>query len=198
MTKMTLANALFNRSQQAILRLLFSDEEKSYHLRGIVQATNLAVGTIQREVRRLAEAGILIREEDRNQVTFRVNVHHPVYPELRGLIIKTFGVADVIRAAIEPLASQIDVAFIHGSFAAGTENHRSDVDVIVVGEVDFGDVVAALGSVGDTLYREVNPVVYRRNEFLHRLHEKHHFLNTVMGKTRIDLIGDSSGLAAVA
>lgn len=194
----TLANTLFTRTQQAVLRLLFSDTEKSYHLRGIVSASGLGMGAVQRELQRLTEAGVLIREADRSQVTFRVNTQHPVYPELRGLIIKTFGVADVIRAALQPLVSQIDVAFIHGSFAPGTETHRSDVDVIVVGEVDFGDVVAALHPEEDRLNREVNPSVYSRGEFLRKLREQHHFLTTVMQSPRIDIIGNSSELAGLA
>jgi predicted nucleotidyltransferase len=189
------ASALFSKSGRAVLALLFGHAEESFYFRQIAQLTTFAPGTIQREVRRLTDAGIITRRVHGRQVYFQANAACPVYKELKSILVKTAGVADVLRAALAPLADRIRVAFIFGSIATGKEKRGSDVDVMIVGDVSFADVVAALGPAQNTLHREINPTVYPPDEFISKLSEGHHFIKALVGEKKIFLIGDENEFA---
>ena len=191
---MTIAAALFGKAQQALLSLFFLRPEQSFYLRQIVRMAGTGQGATQRELARWVEAGLLLRERRGNQVHYRVNTASPVFPELKALTVKTVGVADVLRDALAGLARRIEVAFIYGSVARGEEKNDSDVDVIVVGDVLFGDVVAALGGVHDRIGRELNPSVFPRQEFRKKLRAGHHFLTSVMTTPKLFLIGSEREL----
>jgi predicted nucleotidyltransferase len=121
-----------------------------------------------------------------------------VFHELRNLIIKTFGVADVIRAALSPLADKIQTAFIFGSMVSGEIKQGSDLDVMIIGKIEFAGVVAALSPAQETLAREINPSVYPPAEFRSKLAEGHHFLKTVLSAPKIFLIGNENDLEELA
>jgi len=103
--------------------------------------------------------GLLKVQKVGNQTQFCANTDHPVYPELLGLVRKSIGLVDVLQAALAPLGDRIQVAFVYGSVAEGSEGPRSDVDVMVLGDAGFGEVVNALYDSQATLGREVNPKV---------------------------------------
>jgi predicted nucleotidyltransferase len=130
-------------------------------------------------------------------VFYQANPDCPVFEELKGLMVKTTGVADVLRAALAPLAAQIRVAFVYGSVAKLTQRSGSDVDIMAVGESTFGDVVSALENAQITLAREINPTVYSPAEFRSKLKAGHHFLTSVVGGEKIFLIGDEHELAGL-
>ena len=190
-----LSAALFGQTRRAILALLFGHPDQSYYLRQLVRSAGLGLGAAQREVKRLSEAGIIRRTVNGNQVFYQANPDCPIYGELKGLMVKTSGVADVLRAALVPLAGQIRVAFIYGSVAKLAQKSGSDVDVMVVGEPTFGEVVSAVGNAQETLAREVNPTVYSPTEFRSKLKAGHHFLTAVIGSEKLFLIGDERELA---
>ena len=119
-------------------------------------------------------------------------------PRLKSLLMKTAGLTDVLRTALAPLADHIDVAFVHGSIARGNERQGSDVDMMVVGDALFADVVAAIGPAQEQLQREVNPTVYPPAEFQMKLAAGHHFLKRVMAGNKVFLIGDERGLERLA
>jgi len=155
----------------------------------------IGLGAAQREVKRLTDAGIIRRTVSGNQVFYQANADCPIYGELKGLMVKTSGVADVLRAALAPLAAQIRVAFVYGSVAKLAQRNGSDVDVMVVGEPTFGEVVSTVGNAQETLAREVNPTVYSPTEFRSKLKARHHFLTAVIGGEKLCLIGDEHELA---
>jgi len=146
----------------------------------------------------LEKMGIKVCQKEGRQKYYQANAECAIFKELRGLALKTTGVADVLRGVLAPLAKRIRVAFIYGSLALGEECAASDVDILVIGNVKFADVVSVLGPVQDTLGREVNPAVYPPNEFRSKLAEGHHFLKTVMNGNRVFLIGDERELARLA
>lgn len=193
-----MSSVLFGKTRQAVLALLYTHPDESYYMRQIVRAVGAGQGAVQRELVQLSRAGILVREPKGVQLFYRANRECPIFPELHGLIVKTAGVGDVLRAALANLAERIDVAFIHGSVARGKAGLLSDIDVIVVGEVSFGDVVSALGATQEQLGREVSPSIYPREEFRRKIHERHHFLTRVMGAPRIMLIGDERDIRRLA
>jgi predicted nucleotidyltransferase len=133
-----------------------------------------------------------------HQLLYGVDSSSPIYEELRGLIVKTVGMADTLRVAMKPLAGHIEVAFLFGSFAQGRHRAASDVDLLVVGNVTFANVAKVLGEAQRRLGREINPMVYSAPEFALKLHQGQHFLNVVMGGPKVFLIGDEDDLSRVA
>ncbi len=190
-----LAAALFGKAQQLVLGLLFVRPDESFYMREIVRATQVGQGAVQRELQRLAEAGIIHRTVRGRQVYYQANRACPVFAELQGLVVKTAGVGDVLRSALSPLKDRIEVAFIFGSFAAGAPRKNSDVDVLIVGEVSFADVVTSFGSAQQRLGRDLNPSVFPAAEFRTKLSTGHHFLTSVVREPKIFLIGDDRELA---
>ena len=189
-----LGATLFGKTRRAVLALLYSHPDESFYLRQIARVTGAGMGSLQRELKQLSAAGIIRRSEVGRQAFFTANSDSPVFSELRNLIIKTFGVADVLRAALSPLADTIQAAFIYGSIAGSEIKQSSDVDVMVIGETAFVEVVAALSPVQETLAREINPSVYPPEEFKSKLAGGHHFLKTVMVGPKLFLIGDENEL----
>ena len=112
-------------------------------------------------------------------------------------MVKTAGVADVLREALMPLG-RIRTAFIYGSFAKGSERADSDVDVLVIGEASFSEVVDALASAQESIGREVNPSVYPVEEFVTKVADGHHFVTSLAGEPKIFLIGDEDVLGRLA
>ena len=168
-------------------------EEGSY-VRELARRTGLNTNGVQRELRNLKAVGIVRSQRQGNQVQYSLNPQCPIYPELKMLIIKTVGLADVLRDALKPLATRIKVAFIYGSFARGKERADSDVDVMVIGDVSFGEVVSALVPAQEQLRLEVNPTVYPPAEFREKPASGKHFLTAVMGAEKIFLVGDEREL----
>jgi predicted nucleotidyltransferase len=190
-----LSGALFGQTRRALLALLYGHPDEAYYLRQLARAGGLGLGAVQREVRRLTEAGILQRTVRGHQVYFQANSECPVFAELKGLMVKTAGAAEVLRAGLAPLAGQIKVAFIYGSMAGLRQKNASDVDLMVVGTVSFGDVVAALNAAQDLLHREINPMVYSPAEFRSKLKARHHFLSSVLRNEKVFVVGDEHELA---
>jgi predicted nucleotidyltransferase len=194
----SIGSALFSKNRRAVLALLFGHPDQSYYLRQIVRACGGGVGAVQRELGQLATARIIRRTVRGNQVYFQADPSCPVFEELKGLMVKTAGVADVLRSALAPLADRIALAFLFGSIARAQQGRPSDVDLMVVGNVGFSEVVAALASAQEQLAREVNPVVYSPEEFHSKALVGQHFLRRVLKTQRIFLLGDENELARLA
>lgn len=189
---------LFGRSMRAVLGLLFSHPERAFYLREIARAAGTSPSSLQRELAALTAAGLIVREARGHQVYFRANPDSPLFDELRGIVVKTFGVADVLRSALAPLASAIRTAFIYGSLARGEARPESDVDVMVVGDPAFAAVVERLRPAEAALGRSVNPTVYPAVEFSEKAAAGNAFLATVLGEPKIFLIGDERELRELA
>jgi len=190
--------SLFGKTRQALLVLLYARADEEHLQESLIQLAGLGRGTVQRELEFLARAGVVRRTLRGRQVYFQANAESPIYAELRGLVVKTAGVADALRAALAPLAKRIYAAFIYGSVANGGERRASDVDVMVIGQVSFAEASEAMGKPQKSIGREVNPSVYAPADFRAKLIAKHHFLGSVMKGEKIFLIGDERELARLA
>ena len=186
------------KTRGAILALLFGRPDEEFYLRQVVRASGYGLGPVQRELKLLTEAGIIRRTQSGRQVYFQANRESPVFPELKSLIAKTVGVGDVLRRALAPMKPLIRAAFIFGSTARGEEKPGSDIDLLIVGEVSFSDVVLNLQAPQNTLGREINPTVYSSAEFQARLREKHHFVTSAIDGKKIFVIGDEAELERLA
>jgi predicted nucleotidyltransferase len=196
---MGIGAALFGATRQAVLRLLFGQPGRRFYQREIIRSLCVGSGAVQRELEQLAACGILTRTVEGRQTYFQANDSCPVFDELRGMVRKTFGIADVLRDGLLNLPADVRLAFIYGSVAAGNETGASDVDVMVVGDrLTLDEVVGALGDAQRDLGREVNPSVYRAEEFCRKLAQGHHFLSRVVQGPKIFLIGDENELNGLA
>ncbi len=184
------AEALFGKTRLAVLALFLTHPEQEYHHRQVSRAVNSGQGAVHRELNRLAEAGVLLRTRKGRQVFYQANRDCPFFSELKSLLVKTSGVADVLRRALAGLGDRIRFAFIFGSFAGNRENARSDIDLAVIGAVSFGEVVAALSEAQGTLAREINPVVYSIEEFKSKAAGSH-FAGRLKGTEKLFLIGSA-------
>jgi predicted nucleotidyltransferase len=190
----SIAEALFGKTRRRVLTLLYGRPDISFYLRQITRETETGIGSVQRELERLTGAGLITRAPLGNQVHFRANQDSPVFQELHGLINKTTGLADVVRSALTELAEKIHVAFVFGSVAKGSHTTYSDVDLLIVGDLGLRDVVPLLSPVQDQLGREVNPTVYRPEEFRSLSGNDNHFLGRVMREPRIFILGNEDEL----
>ncbi len=189
-----LSKTLFGKTRRAVLSVLYSHTDESFYLRQLVRITGVGVGAMQRELKQLTDSGIIRRLRIGRQIFFQANTDCPVFKELRDLVIKTIGVGDVLRSALVPLAERIQIAFIYGSLARGEETRGSDLDVLVVGDLTFAEVVSAISPLQETLSREINPSVYPLKEFKSKVSEGQHFISTVLGAPKIFVIGDNNEL----
>jgi len=198
MNENLLCSGLFGKTRQAVLALLYGRADSSFYTKQILDAVKIGRGTVQRELKNLTDTGIIIREVQGRQVYYRANARCPIFDELKSIVRKTFGVADVIRQSLAPDADKIRVAFIFGSMARSADDRRSDIDLMVVGKISFGDVVSLLTPAEQKLGREVNPVVYPIAEFKKKVKEDHHFVKTVLEDEKIFVIGDEDELRKLA
>jgi len=190
-----LGAALFTKTQQRVLALLFGQPDRSYYTNEIVRFADAGVGAVQRELLRLEAAGLLTASKIGNQKHYQANRTAAIFGELRGIVLKTFGLADVLGEALMSLHRQIDLAFIFGSIAQGKERITSDIDVMVVGDTSFSDIVQALYPTQASLGREVNPVVMTASEFSDKILQKDRFVTRIVNEPMIFLIGGSDDLA---
>ncbi len=191
-----LSDALWPAVRRAVLSLLLTNADQEWHLREIVRRTGTALSATQREVLSLTEAGILLRRVEARRSYYRANPDCPIFSDLRQIVLKTTGLADVLREALGRVAG-IRVAFVFGSMAKGTGDVKSDVDVLIVGEASFADISEALQTAHERLRREVTPTVYSPEEFREKIAEGHHFLTRVLAEPKIMLIGTPDDLDRV-
>ncbi len=188
------AQRLFGRTRTAILGLLYAHPDREFYQQEITQAAGVNQSAVQRELQNLEDAGLVTRRQDGRRVYYGANEASPLFPDLESIVRKTVGLADVIRAALEPLGDRIEVAFVFGSLAAGDATEESDVDLMVIGQVGLRDVAPLVSKIGSALGREVNPVTISPQEWAERLAQSDHFIGNVARGPKLFIVGDASEL----
>lgn len=130
----SLSDVLFTKTQQKVLGLLFTRPDETFYLNEIVRLAGVGKGTIKRELDRMQAAGLLTVTPIGNQIHYQANKQSPIYSELLSIVRKTFGIVEVIKASLQQLDAQVDLAFIYGSVAKHEDTASSDVDLMVVTE----------------------------------------------------------------
>jgi len=188
---MSISSALFSDSQATVLQWLFGQPERSYHLSELRRLTSLGSASLQRELNRLADAGLVNSERVGNLRRFQANPQSPVYQELVSLVRKTLGVVPLLRQALQPLAGRLSKAFIYGSVARQTDTAGSDVDLLLVGEnLSLNEILNLLLPLEAQLGRKINPNCYTPMEYAKRVAEPDSFVNRVLAQVTLPLIGD--------
>lgn len=187
-----------SRLRARALGWLLTHPDERFFGRQLAQVLEEDSTNLSRELTRLTGMGILAFTSEGRQKYYHVDRSCPVYEELRLLAVKTFGLADVLRAALKPFRSRLKTVFIYGSMARGIGNRQSDVDLMLIGALDLSDVASAIQSAGKRLGREINPVIYSPNEFKLKAKDGHHFIGEVLRSEKIFLIGDEDELKKLA
>ena len=186
---------LFNKTKQKLLALLFGKTEASYYLNEIVSLAAVGTGTITRELESMQTAGLLTVNRVGNQTHYQANKSCPIFEELRGIVRKTFGIANELGNALSPIASSIQFAFVYGSLAKGSETSQSDIDLMIVGDnLSYTDVMELLIPLENKLARPVNPTIYSAQEFKTRLTAKNIFLTRVIEQEKIIVLGSENAI----
>jgi len=185
----TLAETLLPKARLAVLAELTGVGSTGLHLREIARRAGLNSKTVMRELHALRDAGILLSNHIGRQVIYRLNPGCPIYEELRAIIRKTVGLADVLQEVLAPLNDRIDLAYVYGSHASGEESVESDVDLMIVGEVSLREVSPSLRQAREMLRRQINPTLYRGEEYRLALAEENSFVRRVHDGPRIEIIG---------
>jgi predicted nucleotidyltransferase len=188
---------LGSKLRAKVLGWLFSHPDERYFVRQLTSLVKEDSTNVSRELARLEKTGILVTTTEGKQKYYQANRQSPLFNELHGLMLKTVGVADIIKKALEPRIADIKLALIFGSVGKRTENRFSDVDLLVVGDITFGEVVDLTATAEGTLNREFNPVVYTLAEFNKRLSENHYFISDVLSGDKIFIVGDENELKAL-
>ena len=189
---MSLAAALFSDSQSRVFRWVFGQPERSYHLSELRRLTGLGSASLQRELNRLTEAGLVRSERIGNLRRFQANPQSPVYGELVGLTRKTLGIEPMLREALRPLTPDLQAAWIYGSVAKQNDTAQSDIDVMLVGKnLLLGKGLELLVPLEAQRGRKINPTCFTPAEFKRRRAEKDSFVNRVLAQPTVALLGDA-------
>ena len=189
---MSVFSALFTHSQSRLFIWLFGQPERAFHLNELRRLTGLGSASLQRELNRLAAAGLVDSQPVANMRRFQANAQSPVFAELVALTRKTLGTVPVLRDALLPLMPDLQVAWVYGSVAKQTDTARSDIDVMLVGRnLSLSNVLACLAPAEAQLGRKINPGIYSLEEFERRRAEPDSFVNRVLSQPTLALIGDA-------
>jgi predicted nucleotidyltransferase len=191
----SLADVLFPKVRQRVLAVLFGTPDRSFYANEVIGLAQSGTGAVQRELAALSGAGLITVRKQGNQRHYQANSAAPVFAELRGLVLKTMGLADVLRAALAALAAQIDVAFVYGSVAKQQDTAYSDVDVLIIStSLGYADVFGALESATVQLGRKLNPTLYGPEDLAKRIAQDAAFVTRVLQQPKIWLIGNEETL----
>lgn len=192
-----LADALFAKVQQRVLGVLFGNPGRSFYANEVIGLARSGTGAVQRELARLESAGLVTARRIGKQKHYQANPASPVFPELRALVLKTSGLADLLREALAPVSGRIRAAFVYGSVAKGEDTAASDVDLMVVSEgLTYADLFGALEEASGRLGRKVAPTVYSPKELARRVRQDNAFVTRVLQQPKLWLIGGERDLAA--
>ena len=184
-----LIDFIFSPYRRQMLAVLLLHPDEQFHVRQLERLTGISAGSLHRELKAMAGAGLLRRESQGNQVLYQVERECPIYEELSSIFRKTVGLAMVLRDGLLKLADRIDIAFVFGSMATGKQHVGSDLDLCVLGDVELFDVVKALGSVQDNIRREINPVVMSTTKYIDQLATHDRFIERLVSEPKIFVIG---------
>ena len=198
-SRRSLADALFTKTQQRVLGVLFGHPERSFYASELIRDAGTGSGAAQRELARLEESGLIVARRIGHQKHYQANAASPLYSELRNIVLKTVGLAEPLRDALKPLSSAIRAAFVYGSVARATDQSTSDIDLMIISDsLTYGEVFGALERVTRAVGRKVNPTVYTAAEFSKRARTENAFVTRVLEQPKLWVIGSDDDLPVAA
>ncbi len=193
----SLADAIFTRTQQRVLGVLFGQPQRSFYASELIRRAKTGSGAAQRELARLERSGLVTVRRIGQQKHYQANPDSPLFSELRAIVQKTIGLAEPLRNSLAPITSGIQAAFVYGSVAKERDRSQSDIDLMVISDdLTYAEVFGALEHVSRTLGRQVNPTVYTSAEFSKRVKSKNAFVTRILEQPKVWVIGSERDLAA--
>jgi predicted nucleotidyltransferase len=192
---LNLSSALFSNVQQRVLALIFGHPERSFYTSEIVRSVHSGRGAVERELARLEQTGLVSTEHVGNQKHYRANQNSPIYEELRGIVLKTVGLAEPLKQSLAPYGDSIKAAFIYGSFAKGTDIASSDIDLMVIGDdLSYADLFAGLQKAETVLHRSVNPTFLSFEDWWRKLATKDSVVAKIDAQPKLFIFGSAADL----
>jgi len=192
-----LADALFARTQQKVLALLFGQPDRSFYATELITLAGAGSGAVQRELAKLEQGGLVTSRRIGNQKHYQANRGSPLFDELSGIVRKTVAVAEPLREALHSVASDISAAFVYGSIAKRSDTSQSDIDLMIVSDkLTYADIYVALEPFALAVNRKVNPTIYTRLELNKRIRAGNAFVLRVLEQPKVWVIGTEHDLAA--
>jgi predicted nucleotidyltransferase len=190
-----LSSALFSKVQQRVLGLIFAHPDRSFYTSEIIRTVDSGTGAVERELTRLKRSGLVSVERIGNQKHYRANPHSPIFEELQGLVLKTVGMAEPLKKALEPYADKIKTAFVYGSVAKGSDTAQSDIDLMVIGDdLNYSDLYTAFQDAESHLLRKINPTFLSTDEWRRRSSQEGSFLKKLGGSPKMFILGSENDL----
>jgi len=187
-----LAEIFSSTGRSEIFRIFFGLSDKPLHLREIQRRCRMSVSPIRQELNKLVRLDLLCSRKDGNRVYYEANRGHPLFNEFHLIVLKTSALADILRSALDE--RDIKLAFVFGSFAKNEEKASSDIDLLVVGDIGLRRLVSLLSGISEQIGREINPHVFKEQEFKQRIHKKDHFISRVLESEKIFIKGSQDEL----
>jgi predicted nucleotidyltransferase len=177
-----------------VLATLLHDADRTWTADELTSSLDAAPASVHRELHRALDAGLLVRDDSARPHRFRAAQDSPLFPELRTLMERTYGVEITLAEALSGVAG-IDSAVLHGSWVEGPLRPRSDIDVLAIGNADFDAVLRATRQVGERFGRRIDLVVLSPHELEEALDSENGFVRKVLDGPRLDLVGDFEAAA---
>ncbi len=191
----SIGDALFTKTQQRVLALLYGKPDRRFYTNEIVRLVAMGRGTVSRELERLVSSGLLVVTKEGNQHYYQANHNNPIYQELLAIVRKTFGIVDVLGSALRALDDKIDLSFVYGSIAKKEETASSDVDLFIVSELlTYTDVMVVLSDTEQLLDRPINPSIYAKEQIKTKLSDKNSFLTRVLEQPKLWIKGTDNDI----
>lgn len=195
MEVVSISSALFSKVRQRVLALIFGHPERSFYTSEIVRRIDSGTGAVERELSRLQRSGLVSVERIGNQKHFRANRESPVFAELQSLVLKTVGLTESLRKALEPYSNKIKFAFVYGSVAKGSDTARSDIDLMVIGdELTYSDLYSALQNAETLLQRKVSPLFLSVKDWRRKASRKDSFANKIKAQPKLFIVGSEKDI----
>lgn len=189
-TNKNLTNTLFSKAQQKILALLYCHPEQQFYTNEIIRFSKIGIGAILRELENLKAADLITVTQVGNQKYYQANSNGNIFDELHSIVLKTFGMADILKEALLPFADKIEIAFVYGSIAKQKNTATSDIDLMVItNDLTYADLFPTLEQVEQRLGSVINPTCYSSSEWIHKLKEKNNFITQITTQSKIFVLG---------
>lgn len=189
----TLSVLLGGQTKARVLEVLVSHPGQSYHLRGLAQAAGTDSGNTSKLLRPLVKLGLVLAAPDSHSTRYSINDRSPLAGPLRQLVIGAGSLMADLRAVADGLHAKY--VGIFGSVAAGTDDKDSDIDVLVVGELNGVAAQAAFTSVGRKHRRSINTVAVTPAQLVDHLTDGGAFWTSLASGKRIDIKGEWTDVA---
>ena len=187
---------VLTKNKAELLKIFLINPEQSFYMQEIGRALGKKPGVFQRTLNNFLEEGVLESERRANARYFWINKNYPLYRELKSIVFKTVGVQGSITNILTKIKG-ISFAFIYGSYAKDGEHRASDIDVMMIGDINEGILISKFDQLEGRIKREINYNLYTLEGFKSDVKKKNPFLTEIMADKKIMLIGSEHELRTI-